>query len=94
MGWWLRWDGREQKVGFAEKKHAYSKKIAHRVYQEWDVPTCGGLPRPTLSRLMALAAAVSKLRSASPRLQVVHNMPSPMAAYPSRQFDKYDKFET
>ncbi|MDD6831672.1 MAG: hypothetical protein PUE80_00740 [bacterium] len=25
---------------------------------------------------------------------MVHNMPSPMAAYPSRQFDKYDKFET
>ena len=39
---------RGKKVGFAEKKHAYSKKIAHRVYQGWDVPTCGGLPRPTL----------------------------------------------
>ena len=43
-------DGREQKVGFAEKKLRLWLKMAHRVYQGEHVPTCGGLPKPTLSK--------------------------------------------
>ena len=26
VGWWLEWDGREQKVGFAEKKLRLTQK--------------------------------------------------------------------
>ena len=68
----LRWRGWEGWVleGMEENKKSASPKIklrmtqkmAHRVYQGWHVPTCGGLPQPTLSRLTALAATVSKLR--------------------------------
>ena len=43
-------DGREQKVGSAEKKLRLSQKMAHRVYQGRHVPTRGGLPQPTLSK--------------------------------------------
>ena len=41
-------DGREQKVGSAEKKLRLWLKMAHRVYQGEHVPTYGGLPKPTL----------------------------------------------
>ena len=40
---------RGKKVGFAEKKlRLTQKKLAHRVYQGWHVPTCGDLPQSTL----------------------------------------------
>ena len=41
---------RGKKVGFAEKKLRLWLKMAHRVYQGEHVPTCGGLPKPTLSK--------------------------------------------
>ena len=37
MGWWLR----------GKKTAPDAKKMAHRVYQGWHVPTCGDLPQPT-----------------------------------------------
>ena len=40
----------------------------------------GGLPRPTFSEALRSATAISKLRfRLRLRLQVVHNMPTPMA---------------
>ena len=59
---------RGKKVGFAEKKLRLPQKMAHRVYHGWCIPTCEWLATTDPPRLTALAAAVSKLRSASPSL--------------------------
>ena len=65
VGWW---DGREQKVGFAEKKHAYSK--------QWRfVCIKGGISLPVDSRhnrpstrLIALTSLSPSCASAAPSL--------------------------
>ena len=38
MGWRVEWDGREKKVGFAEKKLRLWLAGLHRVYQGWLCP--------------------------------------------------------
>ena len=91
MGWWIGWDGREQKVGFDEKKlrlwtaglPCMATLAGRWAWLLWShmFPPVRGLPQPTLSRLTAPAAAISKLRFRL-RLRlhgVVHNTPSPMA---------------
>ncbi|MDY4185064.1 MAG: hypothetical protein SOX83_03850 [Sodaliphilus sp.] len=77
-------DGREQKVGFAEKKLRLTQKMAHRVYQGEHVPTYGGLPKPTLrGSSLWLRLSPSCASGFAFRLHgEIHNTPSPMASLP------------
>ena len=76
----MEWDGREQKVGFAEKKL--------RLTQKWRIVCImggvslpvSGLPQPTLrGSLLWLRRSPSCASGYAFRLHVVHNMPSLMA---------------
>ena len=80
-----------RKSRFAEKKSASPKKklrlwlkMAHRVYQGEHVPTCGGLPKPTLrGSSLWLRLSPSCASGFAFRLHgEIHNTPSPMASLP------------
>ena len=62
---------RGKKVGFAEKKLRLSQTVGHRVYQGRYIPAGWIHATTDPPRLMALAAAGSKLRSPAPRLHGV-----------------------
>ena len=72
---------RGKKVGFAEKKLRLWLKMAHRVYQGEHVPTCGGLPKPTLrGSSLWLRLSPSCASGFAFRLHgEIHNTPFPMA---------------
>ena len=53
VGWWLEWDGREQKVGFAEKNCAYGSLdsiVSIKGGMFLPVVTCHNLPPQKKSR--------------------------------------------
>ena len=62
VGWWLEWDGREQKVGSAEKKLRLTQKNDASCVSRVIYPYLWILATTDPPRLIAFASAISKLR--------------------------------
>ena len=86
----------EEKAASRKKSRLRRKKMrlpqimVHRVYQGCHVPTCGGLPQPTLRGSLLwlrLSPSYARLRLACIELSTIRHLR--WLVYPSRRFDKF-----